>query len=155
MKCKLIYPKWNKLPGQTTFNLPPHGPVVFAATLPDYVEVSFTDENVEVINFEEECDFVCISMMLSTQVKRGWAIATEYHNRGKKVLFGGISTMLHAEETLQYADSIFLGESEGRMDEVMADLRNGRLKKVYNFMGKQPPIELVGLLAETCIKRPV
>lgn len=28
MKCKLIYPKWNKLPGQTTFNLPPHGPVV-------------------------------------------------------------------------------------------------------------------------------
>lgn len=144
MKCKLIYPKWNKLPGQTTFNLPPHGPVVFAATLPDYVEVSFTDENVEVINFEEECDFVCISMMLSTQVKRGWAIATEYHNRGKKVLFGGISTMLHAEETLQYADSIFLGESEGRMDEVMADLRNGRLKKVYNFMGKQPPIELVG-----------
>ncbi len=153
MKCKLIYPRWNKLPGQTTFNLPPHGPVVFAASLPDYVEVSFTDENVEELNFDEECDFVAISMMLTTQVKRGWAIATEYRKRGKKVIFGGISTMLHAEETLQYADSVFLGESEGRMEEVINDLRNGTLKKVYNYMGQQPPIESVGPARRDLYKR--
>lgn len=153
MKCKLIYPKWNKLPGQTTFNLPPHGPVIFAASLPSYVDVSFTDENVEELNFDEECDFVAISMMLTTQVKRGWAIATEYRKRGKKVIFGGISTMLHAEETLQYADSVFLGESEGRMEEVINDLRNGTLKKVYNYMGKQPPIEIVGPARRDLYKR--
>lgn len=153
MKCKLIYPKWNKLPGQTTFNLPPHGPVVFAASLPDYVEVSFTDENVEELNFDEECDFVAISMMLTTQVKRGWAIATEYRKRGKKVIFGGISTMLHAEETMQYADAVFLGESEGRMEEVINDLRNGTLKKVYNYMGQQPPIESVGPARRDLYKR--
>ena len=75
IKMKLIYPKWKKLPGQTTFNLPPHGPVAFAGTLPDYVDVSFTDENVEPIDFNEECDIVALSMMLSTQVKRGWEIA--------------------------------------------------------------------------------
>lgn len=153
MKCKLIYPRWNKLPGQTTFNLPPHGPVVFAASLPDFVEVSFTDENVEELNFDEECDFVAISMMLTTQVKRGWAIATEYRKRGKKVIFGGISTMLHAEETLQYADAVFLGESEGRMEEVINDLRNGTLKKVYNYMGQQPPIESVGPARRDLYKR--
>lgn len=153
MKCKLIYPRWNKLPGQTTFNLPPHGPVIFAASLPSYVDVSFTDENVEEINFDDECDFVAISMMLTTQVKRGWAIATEYRKRGKKVIFGGISTMLHAEETLQYADSVFLGESEGRMEEVINDLRNGTLKKVYNYMGKQPPIEIVGPARRDLYKR--
>ena len=144
MKFKLIYPKWKKLPGQTTFNLPPHGPVVFAATLPDDVQVTFTDENVEDINFDEACDFVGISMMLSTQVKRGWAIADEYRKRGKKVIFGGISTMLHAEETLEHADSVFLGETEGRMEEVIKDFKNNALKKVYNFMGKHPDIELVG-----------
>lgn len=153
MKCKLIYPRWNKLPGQTTFNLPPHGPVVFAASLPDFVEVSFTDENVEELNFDEECDFIAISMMLTTQVKRGWAIATEYRKRGKKVIFGGISTMLHAEETLQYADAVFLGESEGRMEEVINDLRNGTLKKVYNYMGQQPPIEIVGPARRDLYKR--
>lgn len=153
MKVKIIYPKWKKLPGQTTFNLPPHGPVVFAASLPDYVDVSFTDENVEDLNFDDECDVVCISMMLTTQVKRGWAIADEYRQRGKTVMFGGISTMLHAEETLQHADSIFLGESEGRMEDVFNDLKNNKLKKVYNFMGNQPSIDLVGPARRDLYKR--
>lgn len=153
MKCKLIYPKWKKLPGQTTFNLPPHGPVVYAASLPDYVEVSFTDENVEEIDFDEPCDFVSISMMLSTQVKRGWEIATEFKKRGKQVMFGGISTMLHAEETMQYADSVFLGESEGRMEEVIQDWKDGKLKKVYNYMGKPADINLVGPARRDLYKR--
>ncbi len=153
MKFKLIYPKWKKLPGQTTFNLPPHGPVVFAATLPPHVEVSFTDENVEDINFDEACDFVGISMMLSTQVRRGWEIADEFRKRGKQVLFGGISTMLHAEETLTHADSVFLGESEGRMDEVIRDWETGKLKKVYNFLGNQPDINLVGPARRDLYKR--
>lgn len=153
MKLKLIYPKWNKLPGQTTFNLPPHGPVVFAATLPEDVEVSFTDENVEALDFDEPCDLVSISMMLTTQVKRGWAIADEYRRRGKQVTFGGISTMLHAEETLQHADSIFLGEAEGRSEEMIRDFQAGKLKKVYNYMGKQPDIQLVGPARRDLYKR--
>ena len=153
MKLKLIYPKWKKLPGQTTFNLPPHGPVVFAATLPEEVEVSFTDENVEELNMDEECDVVAISMMLTTQVKRGWAIADAYRAKGIPVMFGGISTMLHAEETLQHADSIFLGESEGRQEQVFQDLQNGCLKKVYNYMGNQPDIALVGPARRDLYKR--
>ena len=153
MKLKLIYPKWKKLPGQTTFNLPPHGPVVFAATLPEYVDVSFTDENVEDLDMDEECDVVAISMMLTTQVKRGWAIADAYRAKGIPVMFGGISTMLHAEETLQHADSIFLGESEGRQEQVFQDLQNGCLKKVYNYMGHQPDIGLVGPARRDLYKR--
>lgn len=107
MKFKLIYPKWEKLEGQTTFNLPPHGPAVMAAALPDDVAIEFVDENVDDLSFDDDADFIGISMMLTSQIKRGWAIATEYRKRGKKVIFGGISTMLHAEETLEYADSIF------------------------------------------------
>lgn len=153
MKLKLIYPRWKKLPGQTTFNLPPHGPVVFAATLPEEVEVSFTDENVEDLDMDEECDVVAISMMLTTQVKRGWAIADAYRAKGIPVMFGGISTMLHAEETLQHADSIFLGESEGRSAQVIEDLKNHKLKKVYNYMGNQPDIALVGPARRDLYKR--
>ncbi len=144
MIFKLIYPKWTKLKGQTTFNLPPHGPVVMAAALPDYVTVSFTDENVEEINFDEECDFVGISMMLTVQAKRGWEISEKFRQRGKKVIFGGIATMLHAEETLQHADSVFLGECEGRMEQVFGDFLKNDLKSLYNFMNQHPAIELVG-----------
>jgi radical SAM superfamily enzyme YgiQ (UPF0313 family) len=153
MKLKLIYPKWKKLPGQTTFNLPPHGPVVFAAALPEYVNISFTDENVEELDFDEECDIVAISMMLSVQVKRGWAIADEYRKRGKKVIFGGISTMLHAEDTFEHADAVFLGEAEGRMEELLNDYRNGNLKKVYNFMPQHPDINLIGPARRDLYKR--
>lgn len=153
MKLLLIYPKWAKLPGQTTFNLPPHGPVVFAATLPEYVQINFVDENVEAIDFQEECDLVAISMMLSTQAKRGWEIADKFREQGKTVMFGGISTMLHAEETMEHADSVFLGESEGRMEGVLEDFRQGKLKKVYNYMLQHPPIESVGPARRDLYKR--
>lgn len=153
VKMLLIYPRWHKLPGQTTFNLPPHGPVAFAATLPEYVDITFVDENVEDLDFSTECDLVTISMMLSTQVKRGWAIADKFREMGKKVIFGGISAMLHAEETVLHADSVFLGESEGRMEAVMEDWKRGELKKVYNYMGQQPDIALVGPCRRDLYKR--
>ncbi len=148
MKFRLIYPKWEKLEGQTAFNLPPHGPVVFAAALPDYVEVDFIDENVEPFDLDDpknfqDVDFVGISMMLTTQIKRGWEIADEYRKRGFKVIFGGISTMLHAEETMEHADSVFLGEVEGRLEEVFNDFRNDHLKKFYNFMPHPPDTDLI------------
>lgn len=144
MKFQLIFPKWKKLQGQTTFNLPPHGAVVFAAALPDYVEVEFVDENLEELHYKDDVDFVGISMLLTTQIKRGWAIADEYRKRGKKVIFGGIATMLHAEETMEHADSVFVGEAEGKMGKVFDDFRKGELKKLYNFLTDMPPIETVG-----------
>ena len=153
IRLLLIYPRWNKLPGQTTFNLPPHGPVAFASTLPEYVDITFVDENVEDLDFSTECDLVAISMMLSTQVKRGWAIADKFREMGKQVMFGGISAMLHAEETMLHADSVFLGESEGRMEAVMEDWKRGELKKVYNYMGQQPDIALVGPARRDLYKR--
>ena len=144
MKFKLIYPKWTKLNRQTEFHLPPHGPVVFAATLPDYVDVHFTDENLEEIDFDDPVDFVGISMMLTIQVKRGWEIADTFRKKGVKVIFGGIATMLHAEETMAHADAVFLGEAEGRMEQVLEDFRQGRLKPRYDFIDDRPDIALVG-----------
>ncbi len=155
MKFHLIYPRWPKLSRQTEFHLPPHGPVVFAAALPDSVEVEFIDENLEAIDFDEPVDFVGISMMLTVQVKRGWAIADEYRRRGVKVIFGGIAAMLHAEETMAHADSVFLGEAEGRMEQVIDDFRRGRLAPCYNFLDQRPDIALVGTARRDILNRPL
>jgi hypothetical protein len=153
MKFKLIYPRWEKLEGQTIFNLPPHGPVVMAAEVPEGWTIDFTDENVEDLLIDDTADFVGISMMLTTQVKRGWAIAAEYRKLGKKVIFGGISTMLHAEETMLQADSIFLGEVEGRLSEVFSDFKKNDLKKVYNFLSKPPDMSLIGPARRDILKK--
>jgi len=153
MKFKLIYPKWPKLDRQTEFHLPPHGPVVFAASLPDYVDIEFTDDNLEEINFDDPVDFVGISMMLTIQIKRGWEIADIYRKRGIKVIFGGIATMLHTEETMNHADSVFIGEAEGKMDKVFSDFKNNKLQKVYNYLDDKPPIEIVSTARRDILKR--
>ncbi len=153
MKFKLIYPKWPKLARQTEFHLPPHGPVVFAASLPEDVEVTFIDENLEPIDFDDPVDLVAISMMLTVQVKRGWEIADIYRRKGVKVIFGGISTMLHAEETMSHADAVFIGEAEGKMEQVLTDFKAGRLKKIYNCLEDRPAIETIGNARRDILKK--
>lgn len=153
MRMKLVYPRWAKLERQTEFHLPPHGPVVFAATLPAEVEVSFIDENVQTLDFNKSTDLVALSVMLTCQLPRAFEIAKEYRERGIPVMFGGIATMLHAKEVQLHADCVFLGEAEGRMQAVVDDFNNGCLKKVYDFMHQHPPIELVGTARREILDR--
>jgi radical SAM superfamily enzyme YgiQ (UPF0313 family) len=153
MKLTLIYPRWPKLTRQTEFHLPPHGPVVFAAALPPEIAVTFVDENLEEIDFDDRPDVVAISMMLTIQVKRGWEIADRFRQQGVPVIFGGIATMLHAEETRAHADAVFLGEAEGRMAQLFDDLRRGQLKPVYDFLGEPAPIETVGTARRDILRR--
>jgi len=144
MKLKIVYPSWPKLERQTEFHLPPHGPVVFAATVPEDVDIIFEDDNVEQINFDEQVDLAAISTMLTCQLPRAFEIAAEFHARNVPVIFGGISTILHSEEVAQHADSVFLGETEGSFSKVLEDFENGRLQPVYNYMNDQPDVGLIG-----------
>ena len=116
MKVRIIYAKWPKLRFQPEFHLPPHGPVVFASALPDDVDIRFTDEHVTDVDFDDDADLIFMSVMLTCQIPRAWEIADEFRKRGKTVIFGGIAAQLHFEETMLHADSVFLGEAEGRME---------------------------------------
>ena len=91
MKIKLIYPKWPKLKNQPVFNLPPVGPTVFAASLPQDVDIDFVDENVEPIVDDDNADLVAISVMLSCQIPRAWEIARSCRDRGQTVIMGASS----------------------------------------------------------------
>jgi len=155
VKLKLIYPKWPKLRNQTEFHLPPHGPVCFAAAVPRDVEISFCDEHVQKLDFNEPADLVAISAMLTCQMPRAWEIADQYRAKGAKVLFGGIGTMLHADETQTHADAVLLGEAEGRMEEVLRDFRNGQLKKVYDYLHDFLPMSSVGPARREILDRPL
>jgi len=153
MRIRLIYPEWPKLPNQREFHLPPHGPMVFAAAVPEEHEVSFTDENRQPVDFDERPDLVCLSMMLTCQVPRGLAIADEFRARGIPVIAGGIATALHAEEVAARTDATFVGEVEGRFDAVLDDLAAGRLKRVYDYLENPTAIELVGTARRSILDR--
>jgi radical SAM superfamily enzyme YgiQ (UPF0313 family) len=153
MKFKLIFPQWAKLKHQTEFHLPPHGPVVFAAEVPPDVELSFVDDNLEGIEFQEPVDLVGLSVLLTCQLPRAFEIADRYRSEGIPVIFGGIATMLHAEEVVAHADSVFLGEVEGRFQQVIGDFRQGTLQKIYDYMQDPPDARLVGTARRGILKR--
>lgn len=155
MNLKLIYPKWPKLKNQPEFHLPPHGPVCFAATVPAEVGLTFCDEHVQPLDWNDSPDLVALSVMLTCQMPRAWEIADHYRSRKIPVIFGGIATMLHQEETRRHADAVFLGEAEGRFAQVLADFAAGRLQPVYDFLGNYPDTRLIGparrsILAREC-----
>jgi radical SAM superfamily enzyme YgiQ (UPF0313 family) len=153
MKMKLIFPSWVKLEHQTTFHLPPHGPVVFAAEVPDDVDLSFIHEDLQEIDFDESVDLVALSVLLTCQIPRAFEIADRYRAAGIKVIFGGIATMLHAEQVARHADSVFLGEVEGRFAAVIEDFKAGGMQKIYNYMHDPPDIGLVGTARRDILNR--
>jgi len=153
MKMHLIYPRWPKLERQREFHLPPHGPVVFAAEVPGEVEIVFTDENLEEVAFDPNADLAAFSVMLTCQLPRAFELADAYRSMGVPVIFGGIGAMLHAEEAAAHADSVFLGEVEGRFGRVLDDLRAGRLQPVYDHLGDLPDIRRVGTARREILDR--
>lgn len=153
MRMKIIYPKWPKLRNQPEFHLPPHGPVCFAAAVPEDVEVSFCDENVDELDFSSDVELVAISSMLTCQMPRAWAIADRFRSMGVPVILGGIAAMLHAEESMAHVDSVFIGEAEGYFDGVLVDFREGRLQRVYDYLNRPPDIALVGTARRSILNR--
>jgi len=153
MKMHLIYPSWPKLDLQTEFHLPPHGPVVFAAEVPEEVDLQFTDENLQDVTYDDSMDLVGMSVMLTCQLPRAFEIADRYRELKVPVIFGGIATMLHADEAALHADSVFLGEVEGRFASVLEDLESGELKKCYNYLGDQPDINMVNTARREILSR--
>lgn len=153
MRFKLIFPKWRKLENQTEFHLPPHGAVVFAAEIPESVDLSFVDDNLEPVDFAEPVDMVGISVLLTCQLPRAFEIADHYREIGVTVIFGGISATLHADEVAAHADAVFLGEAEGRFQQVLDDFKNGCLQKKYDYLRNPPDIKLVNTARREILNR--
>ena len=101
-----------------------------AALTPDDVDIQIVDENVEELDFDTPCDMVGITVM-TLQATRAYRIADEFRRRGKRVVLGGVHVSMLSDEALTHADSVFVGEAEGRWHEVIEDFRAGNLKPIY------------------------
>ena len=153
MKMNLIFPAWSKLEHQTEFHLPPHGPVVFAAEVPEDVHLKFIDANLQAVDFDDTVDLVALSVLLTCQLPHAFEIADRYRELNIPVIFGGIAAMLHAEEVSRHSDAVFLGEVEGRFESVIEDFKAGQLKKMYDYLNKPPDIRLVATARRDILTR--
>jgi radical SAM superfamily enzyme YgiQ (UPF0313 family) len=117
------------------------GPAIVASLTPPDVEVVFTDERLQTIDFDMDCDLVAISMMTS-QANRAYEIADTYRKRGIPVVLGGVHVSLMPEEAAVHADAIVIGEAENTWPEVIRDFRDGSLKKSYSCKNPSDDIPL-------------
>jgi phytoene dehydrogenase-like protein len=149
IKLRLIYPKFRKfLEGHEELNvvlkhylvgnytMPPSLalPIIAALTPPD-IEVNLTDDNIgQPIDFDERVDLAVVSCF-TPQAARAYAIADEFRKRGTKVIIGGIHPTAMPAEAALHADAVCVGEVEPVWAEVIADLRAGSLKPLYQGQG--------------------
>ncbi|GAG71059.1 unnamed protein product [marine sediment metagenome] len=132
MKLELIVPATQenllnrkKAPG-------PHlGLAMVAALTPLEVEVSLTDENVTVIDFQKEIDLVGITALTIT-AKRAYEIADTFRAKGVKVILGGSHPSALPKEASQHADAVVIGEAEGIWANVIEDFKANKLQRIYS-----------------------
>ncbi|MEZ5979757.1 MAG: radical SAM protein, partial [Planctomycetota bacterium] len=110
-----------------------------AAMVPDDFHVEICDEHLEPVNFDLDVDYVGITGKIS-QWGRTMAIAAEFRRRGKTVLIGGPHASLCPEVVREHCDVLIRDEIEGIVDELFADLREGRPKDEY--VGGKPDLAL-------------
>ena len=132
MKLELIVPATQEnLLNRKKAPCPPLGLAMVAALTPPEVEVSLTDENVTVIDFQKEIDLVGITVLTIT-AKRAYEIADTFRAIGVKVILGGSHPSALPEEASQHADAIVIGEAEGIWANVIEDFKANNLQKMYS-----------------------
>jgi radical SAM superfamily enzyme YgiQ (UPF0313 family) len=122
------------------FRLPYLGLLKVAALTPPDWDVKIIDEKVEPLDLEQEADLVGITAMTPV-VKRGYAIADHFRDRGIPVVMGGMHVSKLPDEALAHCDSVVIGEAEDLWDRLLADLARGEMKRTYRHDGVYPVLE--------------
>jgi hypothetical protein len=89
---------------------PPLGLAMVAALTPPEVEVSLTDKNVTVIDFQKESDLVGITTLTIT-AQCAYEIADTFRARGVKLILGGVHPSILPKEASQHADAVVIGKA--------------------------------------------
>lgn len=135
MKLTFISPPFGRK-GQMSKGLPIAPPVLeYLAGLTlryePLAQIRLLDANKEPFSPEAEEAHAFLFTVLTPQAP--WVYRTADHLRalGKKVILGGIHVTALPEEARPHADAIVIGEAEAIWEGLLADLKNGFLKPVY------------------------
>ena len=88
------------------------------------------DDRLEQIPLDEKTDLVAITVD-SFSARRAYEIASQYRERGVRVILGGMHVSLLPEEASLYADSVVVGDVEPVWVRIIDDAKKGTLQKIY------------------------
>lgn len=101
-----------------------------AALFPPDVNVTICDEQIRQIDYDIDVDLVAITYLISN-APHAYNIADRFRKRGTPVIMGGFHASFLPEEALEHADSVVVGEAEDIFSEIIKDLKQGALKRIY------------------------
>lgn len=114
MKVTLVQPTTGRI-GDKKFKRPwtlePLNIAVLAGLTPSDTEITFYDDRLEDVCFDNSPDLVGISVETMTAL-RSYEIAKEFRKRNIPVILGGVHPTLLPEEASKYADSVVVGLAE-------------------------------------------
>ena len=120
---------------------PPLSLLALAGATPPGHTLSLEDEHVEPICTDDTPDVVAMTVYI-TSAHRAYALADLYRRRGVRVILGGIHPTTLPDEALAHCDAVVRGPAETLWPQVVRDLEQGTLHRVY---GPHLPDRLDGL----------
>ena len=131
-KVLLVFPreKGVKFSNDTLYPFPILGLTLLASLFPKTYEVKIINEAIDDVDFDADVDLVGITG-LTCVIKRTYTLADRFREKGVKVILGGVHPSLLPEEAKEHADSVFIGEAEDVLDQLLKDFEAGELKPFY------------------------
>ncbi len=131
-KLTLCYPSRVKENVATEMLYSPLALAYLARHTPDHYEITLVDEYVGYDLDAEtvDADIVAFSSLTSA-ITRTYELADRLRERGITVVMGGAHATAMADEALEHADSVIMGEGETPWKEFLTDYENGDIQKTY------------------------
>lgn len=133
MKIKLIAPheqSEDNISSAETFKIQKVNLPLLAALTPVGHTIKIVDEAFMPDDINEDVDLVGITVMTDLAL-RAYRIADDYHQRGVKVVMGGIHSTVLPDEALKHADAVVIGEAEEVWPKLLSDAASGGMQKIY------------------------
>jgi len=110
----------------------PNSPLLTVAAMASrcFEHIEYIDEEIEDIDFRKTYDVVGMSFM-TQQATRAYELASKFKNMGAYTVCGGMHPTNLPNQTLEYFDTVFIGECENTWDTFVEDFKNGSPRRIY------------------------
>lgn len=143
MKILFILPAIGRKDGEEyigTWKMEPLTIATLKALTPPNIKTFFFDDRIEDIDYDIDVDMVAISVETYT-ASRAYKIAQKFRQKGVSVIMGGYHVTSIPDETLEYCDSIIIGNAETVWNQMIEDFQNASLRRRYEGeRGGIPPM---------------
>ena len=131
-KTMEIYQKLNNIDSLKELMNCPNSPLLTIAALLEkfFDEIVYIDEEIESIKWDKSYDIVAMSFM-TQQASRAFELAKKFKEKGSYLVCGGMHPTNSPEESMEYFDTVFVGEGEKTWGEFMEDFKNNCARRVY------------------------